>query len=370
MRSVCWVGVFLLILAGSAVRLSGQPNEAERREFEAVKARADKGDGEAQISLYFRYVNGTGVARDPAKGIKWLRKAAEQGVARAQCLLGLCYSNGQGMKKPDKFEGVRWLRRAADQGLAEAQFDLGMCYANGDGVPGNAEEAAAWYRKAADQGLPEAECELGNCYLEGTGVPKDVPEGVKWTRKAAEQGFGQAQNGLGLCYLKGTGVTKDYVQAYKWFNLAAAKGDERADEARINLAAAERYLTPEQVAEAQRSAHEFKPQKAGAAGESSASGTNAAPLISGKGPVQTAAVNTASTTVKPSKTGVVNVSASDDSCEIYVDGAFVGNTPAKVKLTEGDHVVEVKKAGFKDYRRQIKITEGSELTLRAALEKP
>ena len=70
-----------------------------------------------------------------------------------------------------------------------------------------------------------------------------------------------------------------------------------------------------------------------------------------------------------SKTGVVNVSAADDSYEIFVDGGFVGNTPAKVKLTEGPHVVEVKKAGFKDYRRQIKITEGSELTLRAVLNK-
>jgi hypothetical protein len=40
-----------------------------------------------------------------------------------------------------------------------------------------------------------------------------------------------------------------------------------------------------------------------------------------------------------------------------------------VKLAEGAHVVEVKRPGFKDYRRPIQITEGSELTLRAVLEK-
>jgi predicted acylesterase/phospholipase RssA len=73
--------------------------------------------------------------------------------------------------------------------------------------------------------------------------------------------------------------------------------------------------------------------------------------------------------VEASKTGVVNVKAEDESYEIYVDGGFVGNTPAKVKLAEGAHVVEVKKAGFKDYRKPIKITEGAELTLRAVLEK-
>jgi len=65
----------------------------------------------------------------------------------------------------------------------------------------------------------------------------------------------------------------------------------------------------------------------------------------------------------------VNVKAEDDSYEIFVDGAFVGNTPARVKLAEGAHMVEVKKPGFKDYRKQLNITEGAELTLRAVLEK-
>ena len=126
----------------------------------------------------------------------------------------------------------------------------------------------------------------------------------------------------------------------------------------------------EQVAEAQRLAHEFKPQKASAPGVSPSSATNAAPLRSSSGVGQAATANTASAPAAASRTGVVNISAADDSYEIFVDGAFVGNTPAKVKLTEGAHLVEVKRAGFKDYRKQIKITDGSELTLRAVLEKP
>jgi TPR repeat protein len=360
------IAALLLLLVGSVVQLSGQPTDAERKQFEAVKAKAEKGDSEAQLNLYSRYASGNGVAKDPGKAVKWLRKAAEQGLARAQCLLGLNYANGDGVK-PDKVEGARWLRRAAEQGLAEAQFDLGMCYANGDGVPRNAVTAVDWYRKAADQGLPDAEGELGNCYLEGNGVPKDIPEGIKWTRRAATQGFAQAQNTLGLCYTKGTGVPKDYVQAYKWFNLATAKGDERADDARVNLASAERYLTPEQVAEGQRLASEFKPHKASAAEETPSSPAKAGSPAWGSGtnPVP----HLTSVSGEASKIGVVNVKAEDDSYEIFVDGAFVGNTPAMVKLSEGAHVVEVKKSGFKDYRKQIQITEGSELTLRAVLEK-
>jgi TPR repeat protein len=294
------------------------------------------------------------------KATKWLRKAAEQGLPRAQCLLGLNYANGEGVKKVDKVEGARWLRRAADQGLPEAQYDLGMCYANGDGVERNAVEAAVWYRRAADQGLPEAESEMGNCYLEGNGVPKDIPAGVRWVRQAAEQGFGPAQNTLGLCYTKGRGVTKDNVEAYKWFNLAAAKGGELADDAKVNLAMVERSLTPEQIAEGQRLAREFKPgktQPAGAAREPSSGGSQPATTPSNAAP-----------TPNPSSS-FVNVLAADNDCEIFVDGGFVGNTPARVKVAPGAHVVEVKKAGFKDYRKEMQINAGSELTLRAVLEK-
>jgi TPR repeat protein len=360
------LGVILLLLAGWAMQLPGQTTDAERKEFEAVKARADKGDAEAQLNVAFHYANGQGVARDPVKAAKYVRKAAEQGLASAQCRLGLLYSNGDGVK-PDKAEAARWLHRAAAQGLAEAQFDLGICYAKGDGVGENAVEAVGWYRKAAAQGLPVAMCELGNCYLEGNGVPTDIPEGVKWTRKAAERGFAPAQNTLGLCYSKGRGVVKDYVEAYKWFNLAAAKGGQLADDAKMNLAMAERSLTPEQIAEGQRLAREFKPVKPGT--------TDEAPATPGKvdsgsaaSPGPTAATDGAASSA--SQSGFVNVKAEDESYEIFVDGAFVGNTPAKVKLAEGSHVVEVKKSGFKDYRKQIQISAGSELTLRAVLEKP
>ena len=366
MKHIGAAAVLLLLLGFSVAQLPGQTTEAERKQFDAVKAHADKGEAEAQVSVAACYANGSGVAKDPAKSVKYLRKAAEQGLARAQCLLALDYANGFGVK-PDKAEAARWLRRAADQGLPEAQFDLGMCYANGDGISKNAVEAAALYRKAAEQGLPDAESELGSCYLEGNGVPKGIPEGLKWTRRAADQGFAPAQNTLGLCYLKGTGVPKDYLQAYKWFNLAAAKGDERADEARVNLAAAERYLKPDQIAEAQRMASEFKPRKG--------LPTDEPATPPGKGGTQAAGGGTntiaraASVSAPASKTGVVNVKAEDDSYEIFVDSGFVGNTPAKVMLSEGAHVVEVKKPGFKDYRKQIKISQGSELTLRAVLEK-
>ena len=55
--------------------------------------------------------------------------------------------------------------------------------------------------------------------------------------------------------------------------------------------------------------------------------------------------------------------------DIEVDGSFVGNTPSDVQVTEGDHTVTVKKTGFKDWERKLKVTGGSSVHLNAELEK-
>jgi hypothetical protein len=55
--------------------------------------------------------------------------------------------------------------------------------------------------------------------------------------------------------------------------------------------------------------------------------------------------------------------------DIEVDGSFVGNTPSDVQVTEGDHTVMVKKTGFKDWERKLKVSGGSSVHLNAELEK-
>jgi hypothetical protein len=55
--------------------------------------------------------------------------------------------------------------------------------------------------------------------------------------------------------------------------------------------------------------------------------------------------------------------------DIEVDGSFVGDTPSDVQVTDGDHTVTVKKAGFKDWERKLKVSGGSSVHLNAELEK-
>lgn len=47
------------------------------------------------------------------------------------------------MERNDQ-EAVRLLKLAADQGLARAQFNLALCYANGQGVGQDDREAVRW----------------------------------------------------------------------------------------------------------------------------------------------------------------------------------------------------------------------------------
>jgi hypothetical protein len=167
----------------------------------------------------------------------------------------MLYYMGWGVPQ-DYAQAAVWWRKAAEQGVAEAQYNLGLLYNKGRGVPQDYAQAAAWYRKAAEQGDADAQTNLGWLYETGGGVPQDYGQAAAWYRKAAEQGVAMAQYNLGLLYAKGRGVPQDFVLAYMWASLAASQKSEHAG-LRDSIA---RMMTPQQIAEAQRLASEWKPK--------------------------------------------------------------------------------------------------------------
>lgn len=66
----------------------------------------------------------------------------------------------------------------------------------------------------------------------------------------------------------------------------------------------------------------------------------------------------------------LQVESSPPGADIEIDGGFVGNTPSDLQIAEGEHTVIVRKAGFKDWQRKVKLTSGSSVHLDAELEKP
>ena len=137
--------------------------------------------------------------------------------------------------------------------VAWADFEDGAeAYSRGDYAT-----ALKEWKPLAEQGQASAQSNLGVMYDNGQGVPQDYAEAVKWYRKAAEQGNAGAQNNLGVMYANGQGVPQDYIQAHMWWNLSAAQGNKVAVQNRDLIAS---KMSPEQVAQAQRLAREWKPK--------------------------------------------------------------------------------------------------------------
>ena len=95
-------------------------------------------------------------------------------------------------------------------------------------------------------------------YRQARGVSGNFTEALKWYGLAAEQGFVSAQNTLGIMYVTGTGVPQNYVEAYKWWVIAASEGVQEPADNRDRVRA---YMTPAQIAEAEKLAAEWKPKK-------------------------------------------------------------------------------------------------------------
>jgi len=225
--------VFTLLLASSVavVQLAAQQTKADQKPIEEVKAKAEAGDAESEMELGRRYDRGEGVVKDHAEAVKWYRKAAQQNFAVAQYNLGVCY----------------------EQGVAKDEREELFPVAGGDPV-----EAVKWYRKAAEQNYAPAQNNLGLCYEHGEGVAADRLEAVKWYRKAAEQNDVDAQYNLGMCYERADAGTEDWAEVYKWLSLAARQRHEGAKKFMIVLES--KLMTPEQIAQGQKRAREFKPR--------------------------------------------------------------------------------------------------------------
>ncbi len=81
-------------------------------------------------------------------------------------------------------------------------------------------------------------------------------------------------------------------------------------------------------------------------------------------------VQEAAASPSPSVTSAkLQLDSNPSGADIQLDGSFVGNTPSDVQVPEGSHTITVKKAGFKDWERTLKVSAGSNVHLSAQLEK-
>jgi TPR repeat protein len=162
----------------------------ERQGVEWLKRAAQGSLLIAQNELAWAYRKGLrGLPRDVVRAQQLFRAAAGSGFESSQHRLAQMLIEGDGVPC-DLAEGIEWLRKAADQGCARARFDLARQYSCGNGEPRNTDETpVALFAKAAKAGLAEAQLALAERYRTGLGVTRDAIKAFFWYSMAARQGL-------------------------------------------------------------------------------------------------------------------------------------------------------------------------------------
>ena len=222
--------VSLVVLVGVAVAVwlrsrgpsAPPPAVVKVVDVEAVKAKAEAGDAEAQKTLGECYSNGQGVKQDYAQAAQWYRKAADQGNAAAQAALGELYEVGQGVQR--------------DDGRSRQMVSPGRR----TGIrSGTVQSCGA---------LPDGDTECGRTLPRLSNGIARQPSRVTPSR-----------NTISACVTRKAKVSRqDPVEAYKWLSLAATRGIPDATQAREAL---QQGMTREQIKEGQSRAASFAPKK-------------------------------------------------------------------------------------------------------------
>jgi PEGA domain len=76
-----------------------------------------------------------------------------------------------------------------------------------------------------------------------------------------------------------------------------------------------------------------------------------------------------STKTEPQPSVKCSFTSTPSGADIAVDGKYVGSTPSEVMVSSGSHVVVISMPGFLQWKRDLTVSKGSELTVNAVLEK-
>lgn len=226
----------------------------EKSPEEAIKwyqKAGDSGNIKGYIRIGDMYLRGKAVKVDPVMAEEWFQKAADRGDTYAAIWVGneyLGFENRADKKFPE--QAIRWYKMAIVKGNTMAGSMIGMMYSEGDGVPKNEKLAKEWfhrgfykvaqkqreklrqkfliYQQEAQPGNAQAMYMVGQCYRYGFGVKGDDQQSFEWYKKAAFYGDAMAMWWTGYNYLDGRGVKKDDVMAMQFFQMAAISGNAEA----------------------------------------------------------------------------------------------------------------------------------------------
>jgi TPR repeat protein len=203
-----------------------------------ILSAASKGDVDASRVVGQGYLSGWMGAIDPSRAAKYFRFAADRGDPKATLFLADLHYTGRGVAK-DQLEGDRLAEKAAGQGDAEAQAMVGArrMQAYIAGVTDDASEAIRWLDLAAQHNEPHAVQLLANYYMNfSTRTGKaDIAKGIAILKRCVDQ---TSDTSCAWAYASaldnGLGGVRDVKTIYAMYQVANRDGGN--DKARARLA--------------------------------------------------------------------------------------------------------------------------------------
>ena len=271
----CWISAFLILtfiipafalgqknpqvvdehLFGPA--LSIQKDNGETPLVVKLRKAAQQGVAKAQFTLAKTFVDQGLTPETEQEAAKWLRQIV---INKNEELLFLAFQLLGEMRKiirreypnisdaeiketsgsigiaiaesGDKDAGVDAAIREAKLLFAPAQLWLEISYTSDANVRLYDSRILEFYTKMAAERLPRAMLVMGKIVINGWGVQQNFREAIKWYRLAAKYGLDDAQHDLAVIYSEGLGVPQDNKAALKWYKLAAEQDNASSQ---INL---------------------------------------------------------------------------------------------------------------------------------------
>ena len=134
---------------------SGLPAGAEKKLKESTDQGAEQAGSKPDLRKAFLLARKSPDAQVRTENRNIIEREAEKGNAVAQCMLGNIFFTERNNEL-----AFKWYSKAADQGDAGGQWLVGLSYLYGDGVPKDLAKAREWLEKAAAQKHPEAQAQL------------------------------------------------------------------------------------------------------------------------------------------------------------------------------------------------------------------
>jgi TPR repeat protein len=196
--------------------------------------RGDQATSRMQYALSGWLIEGTGIAKDPARGTALLMAAGYGGNADALLALSRMSVMGQA---PAGWDIAPDLAVTMAFGALVGQMDPLICdriariareYTAGTVVTVNNALAMRWYRFAADLGDPVSAWRVVEYQLQSELITKDNDVLLTYLRKAVDGGLPYAMVTLGRILEAGALVPQDVPAAKALYEKAAAMGDHAA----------------------------------------------------------------------------------------------------------------------------------------------